>query len=454
MKKLLLILTLLLLGGCSANESNKEQAQQPAEGTQTEEKNERTNESLEELLKEVDVDVQLAEACSNLKVELTTAYLEATNVRPSIIGFCHNDGDVSLEQETAYVAIANYNEENKLWNVDIREHEFMYHPYRFAGTLTLEDKSERVAIELYEDPAAFGGTSAIVVSSVDSKINIERVNSTVTQLGKFRTEGSELIIEDEHTIEKYTYNKNNITHSTEEKETNTSADIVITYDKVNDDPLFASLENGKLLDLEPGDTISFKPGKPLSLVDFQIRTNLKRVPDMPDTFIFSESDMGETIELGEYPYDDMIVYTIGDPKWYSSQDYFNELNNGIMPGSLVQLTTPNSEIKTILKDEIFINEYGYSGAKHLEYTQYIYAIPFLEEEGDIIYSIIRKLPFSANLTGDDFIASWGEPTDIMTDTDSLEEAMILHYELDNGHYVFVNLRSNSTNSQAVSISLY
>lgn len=334
------------------------------------------------------------------------------------------------------------------------EHEFMYQPSRFAGILQLDDKSERVVIELYEDPAAFGSTSAIVVSAVDSKIHIERINSTVTQLGEFRTEGNKIIIEDNYTIETYAYNQNNVTHTTTVKEMDTEADLVITYNKHDDESLFASLEGGKVLEVEPGDIISFKPEKPLSLVDFQIRTNLNNVPDMPDTFVVSESDIGETIEFGEYPYDQMIVYYVGNPKWFASKEYLSELNKGNMPGSKVQLTTPNSEIKNILKDEFLINEFGQSGANHLEYLQYIYAIPFLEEEGDKIYSVIRKIPFGIDLTGDDFIKGWGEPTDIMTDMDSLEESIILHYELDNGNYVFVYLRGNTTNTQATSIHLF
>lgn len=455
MKKLLLILVFLIIAGCSAKEETieKDKPAKELEKVATEE-SPRSDESLNDLLAEVNFEEQLVEACGNLTVEMTSAYLEVGSSRPAIVGFCHNNGDVSLEQEQAYIGIAIYDETNEQWNIDLLEHEFMYQPSRYAGNLQLEDGSERVVIELYEDPAAFGSTSAIVVSSTKSKVQIERINSTVTQVGEFRTEGNKVIIEDDFTIETYTYNQNNVSHTTSVKEMATEANLVITYNKHEDGKLFASLESGKVLNVQPGDIISFKPEKPLSLVDFQIRTSLNNNPDMPDSFVVSESDMGETIELGEYPYDDMIVYYVGDPKWFASKEYLNQLNKGYMPGSKVQLTTPNTEIKTILEDEYLINEYGQSGANHLEYEQYIYAIPFLEEEGDKIYSVIRKIPFGIVLTGDDFIKGWGEPTDMMTDMDSLEESIILHYGLDNGHYVFVYLRGNTTDTQATSIHLF
>lgn len=456
MRILLVIFFFLFLSGCASDGEKKEivQKTETAELASGESSSNRSKETLEGLLKEVPVDAQLEESCGELKVELTTAYLEADNSRPSVVGFCHNDGMVDLEQETAYIAIATYDEANKIWQVDMIEHEFVYHPSRIAGVIQLADNSERVVLELYEDPATFGGTSAVVVSSADQKLKIERVNSTVTQQGSFRTEGNKIIIEDEHTAETYTYSNDTVTHTTGIKEMETNADIVITYNKVNDSPLFGSLESGEILEVSPGDIVSFQPEKPLSLVNFQIRTSMEQVPDTPDTFVVEESDIGETIEIGEYPYDDMIVYYIGDPNIFTSKKYLNDLERGIMPGSKVQLTHPNSEIKNILKDEFLINEYGASGAKHLQYDQYIYAIPFLEEEGDIIYSVIRVLPYGTNITGDDFIKGWGKPTNIYADMDSLEESLIMRYEFEGGHYVHIYLSGATTDTRAISIHLY
>ncbi|MDL4840555.1 hypothetical protein [Aquibacillus rhizosphaerae] len=463
MRKLTMLFLLILISGCGMKEQTEDESQraeaiveETSEAVEEvkEEKSSRSNESLEDLLTEVNLEAKLTEVCSNLKIEMTTAFLEADSHRPSIVGFCHNNGDVSLEQEPSYIAIANYDESTKVWAVDVREHEFMYQPSRFAGILQLDDTSERVVIQLYEDPATFGGTSAIVVSSENNKIVIERINSTVTQFGEFRTEGNEVIIEDDHTTESYTYSENSVTHTTHVNEVTTDADINITYNKVNDTPLFATFQSGKILDVEVGDIISFQPDKPLSLVDFQIRTSLKKLPDIPDTFVVGEGDIGETIEFGEYPYDEMIVYYVGDPYWFTSHEYLAELNKGNMPGSKVQLSTPNSEIKTILGDENLLSEYGLSGAMNLEYEQFVYAIPFLEEEGDVIYSVIRKLPFGTNLTGDDFIESWGEPTSTMTNMDSVDESLILHYALENDHYVHIYLHGPSTDAKAEKINLY
>lgn len=451
MRKLFIIAALFLIAGCSSTAASKKSMEPEKKTVVTAPK--RSNESLQDLLQEVDVDAQLKKTCQDLKVELTKAYLNEKQTRPAVIGFCHHNGDVSLEQKPAYIAIAVYDKSTKTWAIDMVKHEFLYHPARFAGILKLDDHSERVVIELYEDPAAYGGSSAIIVSAVDNKIHIEKINSTVTQYGKFHTKGNEIIIEDDHTVEKYTYEKDKVIHTTNLKEDHTKANLVITYNKYNDGNLYASLENGKILDVHPGDIISFKPDKPLSLAKFQIRTSMHNVAGSPDTYEVSESDIGETIEFGEAPYDHMITYTIGDPQWFASKEFLNQLNKGMMPGSKVQLTTPNSEIKEILKDEVFINESGYSGAKHLQYEKFIYAIPFLKEEGDIIYSVIRKLPFGTPLTGNHFIQNWGKPDEIFTDMDSLEESLILRYNLDNGHHVYVYLSGNTTDSQAASIEL-
>ncbi|OLN24119.1 hypothetical protein BTO30_01515 [Domibacillus antri] len=456
MKTLLLVIGLLILSGCSSNEDaiqNEEKKKETAAET-AEMKAERSDETLEELLEEVDFGTQLTQSCGGLAVEMTTAYLHADDVRPSIIGFCHHAGNANLEGNTAAVAAAIYNESDKTWHIDINEHEFLTHPARFAGNLQLKDGSERVVIELYEDPAAFGGTGAIILSSKDNGLVIERINSSVTQNGKVSTDGNKILIEDDHVIETFTYGKNSVTHTETVKETDTKADRVITYNKHNNGPLFATPENGSVLDVKPGDIISFVPDKPLNLVDFQIRTGMKADPDQPDTYIVSESDIGDTIELGEYPYDDMIMYTIGDASFFASTAFFNELKEEKMPGSSVQLSTPNTEIESLLEGETFIHEYSDAGAKHLEYEKFIYAVPFLEEEGDIIYTIIRKLPFSTPLTGDDFIESWGEPDERIIDPEFSHGNLTLHYSFPAGHYAEVHLSDTMSNSEARAISLH
>lgn len=92
MRKLILIFALLFITGCASNEKVGKQVQ-PVQ-TSEEKTTEKSSESLEDLLQEVNFDEQLTEACGNLTIEMTTAFLEGKS-RPGIIGFCHNNGDVS-----------------------------------------------------------------------------------------------------------------------------------------------------------------------------------------------------------------------------------------------------------------------------------------------------------------------------------------------------------------------
>ncbi|WP_102273710.1 hypothetical protein [Cytobacillus massiliigabonensis] len=459
MKWFYIFLLAILMTGCSAESSKeKEEAKQPDAPAVEESKEktiERTNEQLEDLLQEVDMSAKMAEACPRLSVEMTTAYLEPDQKRPSIISFCHHNGDVSLEGETAWFGLATFDESADEWKTELAKNEFLSHPANFVGSLKLDGGSERVAIEIYEHAAEGGRTGILVLSVQDQQLKIERVDSTATQYGKVRVEKNQLIIEDAHTVETYTYELDDVTHTTELKQSSAKSDLVITYNKENDAaPLTASIPNGEILDVQPGDVIKFTPEKPLSLYGFQIRTSMQQQADEPDTFIVSESDLGETIEFGENPFDQMITYTIGDSKWFASREYLDELKKGRMPGSKVQLSDSNKEIANLLKGEYQISEFGYMGAKHLEYEKFIYAIPYLKEEGDKIYTVIRKLPVERILTGDDFIRSWGEPDSQQEDIEFDPPVLNLFYELNKDYRVQISLQENRTDSSAAAISLY
>ena len=452
MRIFLVAIVLMVLGGCSAETVQKVDVAKGEEAKDS--KVVRSNEKLEDLLKEVKVEKQLTEACEDMSIEMTTAYLDSEDERPSIIGFCHNTEDISSVNQPAYLAAAVYDESTDRWNIDVLENEHYSNPARFAGILTLKDGSERVVIELYEQQADFGKMGAIIVSLSDTSLETEYIRSEWTQNGQFKTKDNHIIIEDDFTTETLTYNKNDVTHTKVLKDIDTHANQVIFYNKFKDEPLFATPESGSVLDLHPGDIISFKPKKPLSLASFQIRTDMKSYKDKPSTYMVSGSDIGGTVELGEYPYEDMVVYHIGEPSVFATNTYFESLKKGIMPDSKIQLTTPNSKISTILKDEQLLQEVGDAGANLLVYEKFIYAVPFLKEEGDIIYAVMRKLPVSSKLTGDSFIESWGKPDEQFTDSETQPQALTLQYDFPEGHYVRVNLNGETSKAKAVTIALH
>lgn len=459
MRGFYLTLLVILLCGCSAVPLKEKQAtEQPdhnAAEVSKEKTIQRTDEPLEDLLDEVDLLEKMDEVCQELSIEMTKAYLEPNQKRPSIVSYCQHNGDVSLENETSWLGMANFDESTKEWKTDIVKNESYAHPNKFVGKLQLDNGVERVVVELHEQVASGGSTGILVLSSSDDRLKVERVDSTVTQYGRVHVKGNQLMIEDGHTVETYTYRKDDVIYTEKLKNTSTKADLVITYNKENDaDPLTADIPSGEVLQVKPGDVIKFTPTKPLSLFGFQIRTSMKEKEDEPGAYIVSESDLGETLEFGENPFDHMIVYKIGDPKWFASHKFLNELKKGQMPGSNVQLSNSNKEIAQLMKDEFQISEFGEAGAKHLEYDKFIYAVPYLEEDGDKIYAIIRRMPYESALTGDDFIRSWGEPDGQWEEPDFDPPAMTLNYEFSSGYLVRLNLEKNFTSSRVVSISLF
>ncbi|WP_062106805.1 DUF4309 domain-containing protein [Bacillus niameyensis] len=460
MRKVMLLFVIIMLAGCSGLkiDPEKKDTTQQEVATEKAEDPKPTRESLstEDLVNATKLNERMAAVCGEMRIEYEQAYFKANDKKPSLVAICHHDGDMTFEGNTAYIMAAVPDQDTDDWKISELAQYDIAHPIGFLGKIEVDGR-EILVIERDEIRARYGGRDFdyVYFEEGDAEPQIGITSSEHTQSGMMKIADNQIVIEDEAVLETYTYKNGEFQHHSELKKLDNSADLIIYFDKDEQDELTFSTENVTGLDVKPGDRISFRRKRPIPLVNFQIRTDLEREDGQVDTFIVTESDMAKTIEVGEYPFENMNVFTVGKveiPKVdFLQKQYFNELKQGIMPNSKIQLTDSNKDIESILGPPI--ESIGYSGANYLKYKDFFYATPFLEEEGDKIYGILRTLKDNELVTGTELKAAWGAPTEEFQDEMSEPITLTWNYQLSSEYFVVVDFDGRDESSNVVGFTL-
>lgn len=458
MKKYFLLCAFLLLAGCGGqSDGTKDETfeKNQSDDNVSSVEEEKDILTIDDLIIASNMDATMETLCGALKIEYETVYFQTDDSQPSIVGICHRGEDASDESE-GHIVAATPKTGGEGWNITELATYQESHPIRFVGTIT--DRNQQILIiEREEISARFGARDFVYIERKENSEVPEAyvVSSVHTQFGDIHIEENRVVIEDNAVKEFFTFYQGEFHHESELKPLDESADIIIYFNKNEEGKLTYSMENFSTLDVHPGDRISFRRVRPITLANFQIRTDLIRDPNGVDTFIVGENDLGKTIEVGEYPYDEMTVFTVGEtPKTvvdYLQPAYVNQLKLGMMPNSKIQLTDSVGDIKSTLGEPM--ESINWSGAEYLQYEDFSYAIPILEEEGDQIYGILRRIPEENRVTGIELKEVWGEPTEEFLDETSHPSTYVFVYHFSPFYYVIVDLDGDSAEANVISFML-
>lgn len=192
------------------------------------------------------------------------------------------------------------------------------------------------------------------------------------------------------------------------------------------------------------------------LANFQIRSNVEWMDQEAGLFRVRKEDMGGLIEIGNYPFDQMVRYTIGRPSKKSpketilTKDFYYSLTEGIMPGATVSFDTKREDIyKQLGKPD---EEFGWKGANYLRYGDYAYSVAFpFSDDYDGIYTVFREIPPSSDIAGIDIIRAWGAPDEESYGEDPSRGIQILTYYK---YGVDVYMKGPDTDSLVTGIELW
>lgn len=91
-----------------------------------------------------------------------------------------------------------------------------------------------------------------------------------------------------------------------------------------------------------------------------------------------------------------------DQKEYLTKDFLNEVSQGNMPGSDIQLGASEDDVRSKMGDPQ--SEEDVEGVNYLTYDKYAYGV----KSGKVV-SVAYHVPESDNTAPSDFIESWGAP---------------------------------------------
>ncbi|MFS0576634.1 hypothetical protein AB1K83_13430 [Sporosarcina sp. 179-K 3D1 HS] len=370
--------------------------------------------SIEELLAESDFQGFLAERCGELTTEFTQFYATSTDARQTLVGYCHHDGNTELEMEEVTIAVASFNEEKQQWVFQVVVEESLFHIEEELGLIEVDEGQSGVVFRKSPSKAEFGMTTVAVVYKKDDHFAIEFLTSDVVQSPDITLAGNLITMEDKQVKETFTFTNGKAISEKQIKEQSVSADIVVSIDMNENEELYGSIANGGHLPVKPGDTVLIKRKSPFQLTNFQIRADVDWLDQEAGLFRVRKEDMGKSIEIGNYPFDEMIHYTIGTPERsdfaesFLTKDFYHSLVAGNMPGATINFKSKRDEVYEKLgsPDE----EFGWKGANYLRYGQYAYSVAFpFADDFDGIYTIYREIPESESIMGSDVIEAWGKP---------------------------------------------
>lgn len=460
MRTIIVLLFAILLAACSSGGNEKSMENEKKETKQVEEvASTEVEMDLSDLLKGMTLDEQMEQACGDLTIEYEKVKLRVEDKKPSVVAFCHSNGDATLDGNISYTKVAMPAASADEWEITGISDSEIGHPAKFLGVFKDEDGKETAIIEYNEIAASSGRKFSAVYFNESTNLPEMKVeNSEYTLYGTVSLKGRIVTVEDELVTETFSYEQGEFEHRSSLKEVDNSADLIIYYDKDSMGKLIFSEPNNSVLNVKAGDRISFRRTKPITLEDFQIRTDLGWDKNNPETLIVTEENLGQIVEVGESPYNEMTTFVVGKASNEMGQidflrsGYLQQLKKGFMPGSKIQLSDSNNTIETILGPPI--TSYGESGANHLYYEDFAYAIPFLEEEGDRIYGIVRIVKPSERVTGIDLESAWGKPSSAGHNQDEEPSLLIWSYDLNDSYRVSVEFDGVDKTSNIVSITLF
>ncbi|WP_404405149.1 hypothetical protein [Jeotgalibacillus malaysiensis] len=405
---------------------------------------------LDQLLEESGLSENMASLCGELVTEYTYAYLEGSSEQPYLIAFCHPGTNASLEGQTGYVQAA-YQADGQ-WVVDLLAEQMMGHVNEELGTVLDEQDKEVLVFKKLEAAASYGRANFAYVFFNDStgkpELGVQAGLETVHP--DLLIEENQVVFEDDQMREVFSFTNGAFSSDAGSTDNGSEADVVIEYfndgDGIRVDDEFL---NG--IDVEPGDLIAFRRKEEANTIKFLIETDMKPVEGSTDTYEVGLSDIGKTVFLHEISYS-ILPLIIGKDEAAPdvlSSEFFNQLINGTMPGSPVQLYRRKDEIGDLVNGPL--EESTYQGAMSLIYKDYMYQVPIMDEMGDFIYTIIKTVD-TLSITGADLKTSWGEPDEIIID-DQMSNTLYWIYQGKNDYQVTVIFSDLQESSPITGIEL-
>lgn len=308
MRKIVIMLALLLLAGCSAESADAPKNQKKKGETPA-----KTIEYTVDELKEVTgLDEMMEEECEGFYSQFEQANLRGEKHKPSLMAICGIYSSENGAWEKTYLKIADpYDDGEDAW-IFTEVGMTIAHPISFIGNIKTEDGKEIAILNTTENDSNSGAVQFLYIYYDEDNVSsgYEVVPSENTIYGNLRIEDNKIIVDDKVVTETFTYKDGKFVSKAELKELANTAEKIIYYDKDENGSLVFS-EVGAL-DVQPGDRISFRRKRPLQLDKFQIRGgSLELDTEDVETFIVTEESMGTTIVAGEYPFYDMTEFTIG-----------------------------------------------------------------------------------------------------------------------------------------------
>lgn len=414
---------------------------------------EQNDSNLEFLLRESNFSNYLTGLCGEMKLEFAEFHPKAGEMFPTLVGFCHHGGNTDLEWEVPIVAVAQYKDASDRWTFEVIDWMPQTHPSHVVGIIELQNGDEGLVIERSESNALFGGTVVDVILIKGGHFVFETLGSQYTQYAEVSIRNNTaILIEDSQVEETFTFEDGEFIKNSRLKKTSIKADYVITIDIDENGQLKGSLPSGSYLHVSPGDTVYIRRARPIELLNFQVRGDLDWIND--ELFMVREGTMGQKFTMGNYPFDELIEYTIGTTirsefgQQVMTKDFLTSLQKGKMPGAEANFSMNRDELYRKLGTPF--EEIGWGGANYLGYGNYYYSVAFPHDDFKGIYSIIRHVPPSDGIMGSEIIEVWGEPDHLITEGDEDSGIAQLYYKQAN---TYVHVAGPDANTLVTAIEL-